>query len=165
MKRIRLLRNLTLSAVFAVSSGILVFAQEAILVAGGNATGNGGSASYSIGQVFYNLHALASGSIAEGVQQPYEVYVISGTEETDMISLECRVYPNPVSVLLLLQTGNTENLPLFYRLVDSNGRVLLDKRITVEECAIPMVRYAAGVFYLVVRTRDKNLRTFKIIKH
>lgn len=165
MKRINLFRNMSLISGFLICTGFMVSAQEAILAAGGHAKGTGGSASYSIGQVFYNLHALTSGSIAEGVQQPYEVYVISGTEETDMISLECRVYPNPVNNFLMLQAGHTGALPLFYQLYDNQGKVLLNKRITIEECVIPMAQYAAGVYYLRVQTHNKSLRTFKIVKH
>ncbi len=166
MKQIRPLRNIMLITGLLLSLAFVKLpAQETILTAGGNATGSGGCASYSIGQTFYSVHSLTEGSIAEGVQQPFEVYVISGTQETDMITLEFRAYPNPVTGLLFLKTGYTENLPLFYRLVDSNGRILLNKRITGDESVVAMEKYAAGIYYLNVMTPEKNLMTFKIIKH
>ena len=42
-------------------------AQEAVLSAGGNATGNGGSVSYSIGQVAYTASGT-NGTVTQGVQ-------------------------------------------------------------------------------------------------
>ncbi len=46
-------------------------AQEATLASGGNATGSGGSVSYSVGQVVYTTNIGTTGSVAQGVQQAY----------------------------------------------------------------------------------------------
>lgn len=48
-------------------------AQETTLTAGGEATGSGGSVSYSIGQLFYMTKTGTTGSVSEGVQQPIEI--------------------------------------------------------------------------------------------
>jgi hypothetical protein len=56
-----------------------IHAQEAIPAGGGNASGSGGSASYSVGQVVYTTNTGTNGSAAQGVQQPYEISVVSGT--------------------------------------------------------------------------------------
>ncbi|MCB0409870.1 MAG: hypothetical protein KDD29_06595, partial [Flavobacteriales bacterium] len=53
----------------------IVFAQENTVSSGGDALGVGGSASYSVGQVVYTTHTGVNGSIAQGVQQPYEISV------------------------------------------------------------------------------------------
>jgi hypothetical protein len=47
--------------------------QESIKTTVSNATGSEGSASYSIGQVVYQTHTGTNGSVAEGIQQPYEI--------------------------------------------------------------------------------------------
>ncbi|MDB9721158.1 hypothetical protein OAA67_04695 [Winogradskyella sp.] len=57
-------------ATFIMYSALTMQAQEIILASGGNATGSGGSVSYSIGQVFYNTNTSTEGSIEEGVQIP-----------------------------------------------------------------------------------------------
>lgn len=46
--------------------------QEAILTSGGNASGSGGTVSYSIGQTFYTTYMGANGSVSHGVQHPFE---------------------------------------------------------------------------------------------
>ena len=63
-------------------------AQEAIFTTGGEASGNGGSASFSVGQVAYQTYSGTSGSLVEGVQQPYEITVLNGTEEIFGVNLE-----------------------------------------------------------------------------
>lgn len=44
-------------------------AQESVNTTGGNASGSGGSASYSVGQVVYTSNTETSGSVAQGVLQ------------------------------------------------------------------------------------------------
>jgi hypothetical protein len=51
-------------------------AQESPTSTGGDATGAGGSSSYSVGQVVYTTATGINGSVAQGVQQAYEISVI-----------------------------------------------------------------------------------------
>src|SRR6056297_978638 len=55
-------------------------AQQAMPASGGDASGSGGFVSYSVGQVVYTTHTGANGSVAQGVQQTYEIAVESGIE-------------------------------------------------------------------------------------
>lgn len=56
-------------------------AQEVILTSGGNASGSGGTVSYSIGQTFYTTYTGANGSASHGVQHPYETLIETITME------------------------------------------------------------------------------------
>ncbi|WP_170982959.1 T9SS type A sorting domain-containing protein [Dyadobacter frigoris] len=47
------------------------FAQQGGVSSGGNVAGSGGSVSYSVGQVFYISTSAASGTVNQGVQQPF----------------------------------------------------------------------------------------------
>jgi opacity protein-like surface antigen len=80
-----------------------VSAQTRVNATGGNASGSGGSASYSVGQVAYQTKTGSSGSVAEGVQQPYEISVVSGIEKAIGISLSVSAYPNPTTDFLQLK--------------------------------------------------------------
>ena len=62
-----------------VNTGLL--AQEVIPTSGGTASGSGGSASYTIGQMIYTTNNGVNGSVSQGIQQPYEISVVSGIEE------------------------------------------------------------------------------------
>jgi hypothetical protein len=50
----------------------LAQAQEAIPVSAGAAVGSGGTAVYTVGQVFYTTHTTTAGSVSQGVQHPFE---------------------------------------------------------------------------------------------
>ena len=73
--------------------GIASQAQEAVSSTGGDASGSGGTASYTIGQVVFSNISNGRGAITQGVQQPYELFVVQGIEEAKGIILECIVYP------------------------------------------------------------------------
>ena len=51
---------------------LLLYGQQAVLGGGGEATGSGGTVSYSIGQIAYTSKG-AGGTVSEGVQQAFEV--------------------------------------------------------------------------------------------
>ncbi|RLD56213.1 MAG: T9SS C-terminal target domain-containing protein, partial [Bacteroidetes bacterium] len=64
-------------------------AQEVIPATGGEASGSGGSASYTVGQVVYTTNTGTNGnSVSQGVQQPYEISVVTGIAEAKDINLE-----------------------------------------------------------------------------
>jgi hypothetical protein len=82
----------------------ITHAQQTANTAGGNATGSGGSASYSVGQPFYTTSTGNSGSVAQGVQHAYEIFSI-GIKET-ALDISIMAYPNPTTDGLTLQINN-----------------------------------------------------------
>jgi hypothetical protein len=72
-------------------------AQESVNTAGGNASGSGGSVSYSVGQIVYTTNTGDNGTVAQGVQQAYEISAVTGIEEANNISLIVSAYPNPTT--------------------------------------------------------------------
>ena len=149
-------------------SGLLsagIHAQEVTPAAGGNATGSGGSVSYSVGQVFYNTIPGSNGTVAQGVQQPFEIYVYTGIKEAAGIELILSVYPNPASDFLILRVENYESPNLMYRLYDIQGKLLKTNRIIESKEKIHMIDLTPAVYFLKVSDGDKEIKTFKIIKN
>jgi len=140
-------------------------AQNTISASGGNASGSGGSVSYTIGQVVYNTYTGTNGSAAQGVQQPYEISVVTGIEEAKDISLEIMVYPNPAQDYVILKIKNYEVENLRYQLYDINGSLLQDNKIVGNETNIVMSNYVSAIYFLKVTDNNKVVKTFKIIKH
>ena len=64
----------------------LTQAQESVNSTGGNATGSGGTVSYTIGQVGYTTNTGSNGSVAQGVQQAYEILTVGINENEPKIS-------------------------------------------------------------------------------
>lgn len=131
--------------------------------------------SYTIGQLVYTTSTGSNGSAAQGVQQPYEISVVTAIEEAKDISLLWSAYPNPAGDYLKLSLVNAHNGDpdidnLSYQLYDIHGKLLLNDNIYGEESTISMQNYSAGTYILKVSMRQgtkqqKELKTFKIIKH
>jgi opacity protein-like surface antigen len=160
-----LYRKIFSSVVLMLCLMLAATAQDAIPAAGGDASGTGGSAAYSVGQVFFNVRSSAEASVVEGVQQPYEISVVTGMEEVNTMALHFEVYPNPTMGSLILKTENSGNTNTIYQLNDINGKLLKSERINVDEFNVSMVQFAAGTYFLKVLVENNNVKTFKIIKN
>lgn len=142
-----------------------IYAQQSISTTGGDATGSGGSMSYSIGQVAYQTHTGTSGSVAEGVQQPYEISIVSGVKEAIGINLAVSAYPNPATDYLILKVESKELKGLSFQLYDLNGKVLKIEKITSNQTSIPVGNLVSATYFVKVLQGKKELKTFKIIKN
>ena len=144
---------------------LIAQAQSTIPASGGNAGGSGGSVSYTVGQIVNVTISGSNGSVIEGVQQPFEISVITEVGNTEEITLSCSVYPNPVTYFLTLKIGTGVKVKLSYKLYNINGKLLENKKILTDETQIAMVTYASGTYLLRVTDNKKDLKTFKIIKN
>ncbi len=145
--------------------GTTIRAQNAIPASGGNASGGGGTVSYSIGQVVYTTNtSIPSGSVSQGVQQPFEISVITEIEQAEYITLVCSVYPNPASDFLTLKVDIYDNNSLSYKLFDANGKLLESKKVFDYETIISMANRLPNLYFLKVIDNQKEIKTFKIIK-
>ena len=79
-----------------------VYAQTAVPSAGGNATGSTGNVSFSVGQIVYTTNSGSAGTVAQGVQQPFEIQTVLGVNNFN-INLQMMVYPNPATNALSLE--------------------------------------------------------------
>ena len=81
--------------------------QSAIVPVGGDAQSNGGSVSYTVGQITVQTSSNGNTSVAEGVQQPYEILTV-GVDDYPQIALDAVVYPNPTDNLAQLRLNGFE---------------------------------------------------------
>jgi hypothetical protein len=153
-----------LSALLLLGIGFnQVYAQQATTASGGDASGSGGSVAYSIGQIVYTTNTSSSGSVAQGVQQPYEISIITGLLETD-IKLNLSAYPNPTTNYLMLQIDNFDK-DLSYQLFDISGKLLESNTVAANSTTINMEQMQTGSYFLKVTQNNTLVKTFKIIKN
>ncbi len=136
-------------------------AQESVTAAGGDASGAGGSVAYSVGQLVYTTHTGSTGSVAQGVQQPFEISVVTGMSET-AIQLEMNAYPNPTMDYLNLRVSAYEGLIL--QLTDERGVVVERRKLSENNTTISMEGVAKATYFLTVTSEDRVVKTFKIVK-
>ena len=139
-------------------------AQDAIPVTGGNVSGSGGTVSYTVGQVVYTNNTGYNGSVAQGVQQPFEISVVTTIEEDKGISLNFMVYPNPAANVLILKIEGKIPPQWMASLSDMNGKLLENKKITENETIILIGNYASAIYFLKIADTNKEIKTFKIVK-
>ncbi len=152
-----------LTLIFIIGFGNIQ-AQEAVSTSGGDAAGSGGTSSFSVGQVTYTTNIGTDGSMAQGVQQPYEISIVTEIEEAKEISLSFSVYPNPTTTFLKLNVGNYTTKDLNYQLYDGSGKIIESTKVNSNETSIFMENTARGIYFLKVIENNKELKTFKIIK-
>ncbi|NVN95764.1 MAG: T9SS type A sorting domain-containing protein [Bacteroidetes bacterium] len=155
-------KKLKLNAVLLLGIGLTgLQAQESINATGGNAAGSGGFASYSVGQLVYTTNTGTNGSVAQGVQQPYEISVVTAIEEAKGIS----TYPNPTIDYITLEVKDYEISNLSFQLFDMNGKLLQSKKIIGNQTKIVMSNLVPANYFVKVVQGSKDLKTFKIIKN
>lgn len=138
--------------------------QSGFVASGGDIMGPGGNASYSVGQLAYITSTGPSGSVSEGIQQPYEIYT-TGIDDQPGITLSFKTYPNPVTAKLYLVVDQPLTDDILYTLTDISGRVLQKQNIIGTTTEIAMDSYPAAAYMLSIFNRDNNsIKSFKIIK-
>lgn len=157
--------RLKLSTVILLGLGLPgLQAQEGVNTTGGNASGSGGSISYSVGQVLYQTHGTY-GSVAEGVQQPYEISVVTEIEDARGINFSVTAYPNPTADYLTLVVKDFKLSKLTFQLYDMHGKLLQNKKITRNQTSIFMSGLVPATYFVKVMQNNKEVKTFKVIKN
>ena len=175
-----LFNSVRASAVFLLLGLGGLNAQDATTATGGEASGTGGTASYSIGQLFYTTNTGTNGSVAQGVQQAYEISTIVGIDVKN-INIELSVYPNPTTDYLTLKVEDPElssRWPsgLNFQLYDMQGKLLENKKIVESSSLIKMEDLPSSTYFLKVYSVGRNnrtgvtgnqttVKTFRIIKN
>lgn len=143
-----------------------VFAQSAVVPAGGTASSSGGSVTYTVGQIADQRVEGSSRYVIEGVQQPYEIQVV-GVDNYPGISLSAKVYPNPTVDKMVLSISDIDisSSGMTLQLFDFNGKLLKTMVIKDEQTEIDLAEFAAATYQLRVVNDKQVVKTFKVVKN
>ena len=133
-------------------------AQAAISASGGEATGSGGTSSFTIGQTLYATDS--SGNVAQGVQQAFEIYIV-GIEDVSL-KIDLSVYPNPTINYLNLKVEKIEDFN--FELMDMQGKTIESKEVKSLMTNIDLEHLPASTYLLKITNNNLPVKTFKIIK-
>jgi len=172
MVKVRMLQKIINSGVLLILSfGFTgVYAQEVITTSGGKAVGSGGFVDYTVGQIAYTTNFSGIYSVAQGVQQPYEIIVETDPQDALDMTLTCSAYPNPVADFLTLHIENYIDEDIQYFLYDAVGKLLKTAKIEKKKTTISMIEYVSSTYTLkVIQQRNESMprktRVFKIIQN
>ena len=142
----------------------LTHAQESVNASGGDASGSGGTVSYSVGQIVYTTNSGSNGSVAHGVQQAYEIITV-GINVTSL-DISLTVFPNPTSDNLTLQISEYKSQKLSYKIFDLQGKILNSSVINSSQTIINMTELTTATYFIeIVNHKNKRIQLFKIIKN
>ena len=141
-------------SVLLLGLGLTAQAQQATTATGSDASGSGGTVAYSVGQIVYTTNTGTNGSVAQGVQQPYEISIVLGIDN-HTINLELTAYPNPTTNFLTLNVGNAELSTLNFQLYDILGKLIESRKIISSSETIAIENLPTATYFLKV-TNNNN---------
>jgi hypothetical protein len=142
---------------------ISLYAQEGFSASGGQALGTAGSSSYTVGQAVFGTYTGSNGSVAQGIQQTYDIVALLGAE-ISAIKLELVAYPNPIQETLTLKINNYNNEKLIYQLYDLQGKLWDSQSVKGAQTQLDMNDLAVGTYLLSIQDEELLIKTFRIIK-
>ena len=141
----------------------LSFGQANTVSAGGDVETSSGSLSYTVGQIDYLTATGSGGTATQGVQQPYELFILGSVNNT--VSLSAKAFPNPALDHVQLWIDEVNSRHLSYVLNDQNARLILSGQISQQLTEIPMRGLTTATYFLNVYDGKRKIQTFKIVKH
>jgi hypothetical protein len=140
-------------------------AQQATLSSGGNGSGTGGSFAYSVGQTVYTAQSNSATSLSKGVQQGFEIFLITGIEDEDRFGLAATVFPNPTSNFLIVEIKNySSDTAIEIFLFDAKGQQVHRQQVVDVQTQLQMEHLSSALYVLKLIQGNKLVKVVKVIK-
>ncbi|MFA7272400.1 MAG: T9SS type A sorting domain-containing protein [Crocinitomicaceae bacterium] len=140
-----------------------LIAQSNTVSAGGEASGGGGTVSFTVGQIDYTSQSGSSGSVHQGVQQPLEFFNLTIAENE--LDFTVQLFPNPVVAQLHVDLSGASLDRLSYNLTDATGRLVAAQKIETEQINIDMTELSRANYFLNFTKNGKIVGSYQIIKN
>ncbi|MDC7240182.1 MAG: T9SS type A sorting domain-containing protein [Spirochaetales bacterium] len=129
--------------------------RQVVSTAGGTFESSSISISWTLGELAIGTFSVGDIMLTQGFHQgSLEVNSIEDIE----LNFKLKAYPNPVTDFLVIET---DRLGVFFQIVDSNGKVLLNGNIENETQEIDFTNFTSGFYFLWI----EGNQTHKIIKN
>jgi hypothetical protein len=138
-----------------------IYAQQGVVVTGGDVKNTTGSISTSLGQVSYSYISNGIQTINQGIQQTYDITTSVNTIDEN---IHINVMPNPTNQLITLAIQEFQFNKYRYSLVDLSGKKLQSNIITSDRTELNLQSLPASIYMLQVMDDTQAIKTFKIIK-
>ena len=111
----------------------------------------------------------SNASLSQGVQQAFEISVLTSIEKESGIHLSLIAYPNPTLNYLNLEVNGSEFPALHFHLLEMSGKLIISDKINSNSTMIDMDHLSSGTYFLKIYSglgTDvlQEIKTFKIVK-
>lgn len=137
------------------------YAQQSATTSGGDATGTGGTVSWTLGQPAYEPTTTSTGSVYRGVQQPYEWLVTAAPGHT---APTVALWPNPTADGITLQWSDAAHGPARYTIHAANGALVAEGRFADHTANLTLGHLSTGTYTVQVYQAEQHTTTLTVIK-
>ena len=121
-----------------------------------------GSLHWTVGEPAVETIQQSPIRLTQGFHQTYYNLIVS-EESPEKPDWALRLFPNPTTELVTLETAYTNDLQV--SIFNGNGQALYTQKISGGGSnTFDLKDYPAGTYLLSVRDADQNIQTFKILK-
>jgi hypothetical protein len=140
-----------------------LYAQEVISSNGGSYKGSAVQVDWTIGEPVISTLTSGTNILTQGFHQSN--LTVTAVDQPAISPITLKVYPNPVSEQLLLETGKGEKQRFSLKLFDITGKLLLQQAVKQSVETVNMQVYVPGNYLLMVFAEDgRPIQTFKVVK-
>jgi len=136
--------------------------QQVISSSGGTMNSSTGSLSFTIGEGVASTLTKGDKIVTQGFQQSN--LAVSILNEAIDLNFSLNAFPNPTKDILNLSTDKDDISSLQFRLYDSNGKMLMNKKFDSSSVTIIFDQYPYGIYFIKVIDGLLEVKLFKIIK-
>lgn len=137
-------------------------AQSAVVASGGDAVSSSGSVSFSVGQISNAQVTSSTGSLSEGVQQPFELFEVTVNEVLSQIGIS--LFPNPALTEVIIELPTMQE-GIKARFYSSNGSLIEEVNILSKSTSVNVRNWAASTYYVHLSDSSGNTSTYRLVKH
>lgn len=130
----------------------------------------GASKGYDEGAVYISVGEAMNTEIEEDgnkISQGFlQVTILGKTVSTEdaPIDFELKVFPNPVNQYLNIQLSEMPVTPTTYQVIDLSGKLINSAPITGMSTQIDFKSLDTGIYFLQIKSQDKQSKVVKIQK-
>ncbi len=141
-------------------------AQQGVVSTGGDIQAPAGSVAFSIGQTASQIIDGETGSVHQGLQQPYTYQVTSVEDLREDIAI--RLYPNPAESFVYVHltppaTGFAQDR-FTARLYDLSGKLILEQVLDSDVNTISISRLREAIYLLQVWQGHHFIKSYSFTK-
>lgn len=138
-------------------------AQQAMSASGANYKDSGGTISFTVGQIDYQVQNGSDGFAFLGVQQPVELFK-SPVWIAQKYIFEVQIFPNPCQESLNIVFSGNQFTDMRYNIYSSDGKCILKHLASAPATTIELSSFSAGIYLVEIDDGTHQKINQKIIK-
>lgn len=118
---------------------------------------------WTVGEVAIETYSNATYTLTQGFHQ--NTYTVTAIENPTSQDVRMTAYPNPASDFITIENTEDSNMEYSIVLTDINGKTYLIEKYFDSKKKINLSKYSKGIYFINVKSGNKTIKSFKVIKN